>query len=100
MAGNAWSAVTRNLSERIVLRSDRDKCSPLNGRIARLLGSTQKISGSSLPSAMGKITIAQARSRILRSMAITQELQERSEAHTSELQSPMRIPYAVSSLKQ
>src|SRR3546814_19177731 len=37
MAGNAWSAVTRNLSERIVLRSDRDKCSPLNGRIARLL---------------------------------------------------------------
>src|SRR3546814_9385960 len=68
MAGNAWSAVTRNLSERIVLRSDRDKCSPLNGRIARLFGSTQKIS--------------------------------RSEEHTSELQSLMRISYAVFCLKK
>src|SRR3546814_4400674 len=47
MGGNAWSAVTRNLCERIVLRSDRAKCTPYNGRIARILGSTQKITGRS-----------------------------------------------------
>src|SRR3546814_11704792 len=74
MAGNAWSAVTRNLSERIVLRSDRDKCSPLHGRIARLFGSTQKISGSYMPSAMGTLPIAQARRRILISLPITQQI--------------------------
>ena len=57
-AGKSRLAVTWNLSARMVLRSDRDRCSPSSGRMARFLGSTQKISGSSLLSAMGNIPIA------------------------------------------
>lgn len=57
-AGKSWLAVTWNLSDRMVLRSDRERCSPSSGKIARFLGSTQKISGSSLLSAMGNIPIA------------------------------------------
>jgi hypothetical protein len=57
-SANAWSHVTWNVPDRIVLRSERDIRNPSNGRIARRLGSTQNTSLASRLSAIGKTPIA------------------------------------------
>ena len=49
--------VTVKRPRRKVRASEREQWKPFNGRMPRSLGSTQKISGSSCASAMGKMPL-------------------------------------------
>ena len=56
--GNTVSAVTRNRSCLMVLASDLDNLNPSSGKIARISGSIQNVSGSSRASDMGNMPLA------------------------------------------
>jgi len=56
-AAKAVLQVTSKRSRRSVRASEREQRNPSSGRIARSLGSTQKTSGSSRLSAIGKIPL-------------------------------------------
>ena len=56
-ASNASSQVTSKRPRRNVRASEREQWNPSSGRMARCRGSTQKISGSSRLSAIGKMPL-------------------------------------------